>query len=66
MMREISEAITALCRTIVKATVTVEHSIDLADREVKLLEQRQDLRMAEAQHELKQRVEQFRLELDRL
>ncbi len=66
MMREITEAIAAVCRTIVKTTATVEHTIDLADKEVQLLDKRQNLRMAEINHELDQRQQYFTKQLEQI
>ena len=66
MLKDISIAIAAICRTIVKSTVTIEHTIDLADREVNLLERRQQIRMTEIDLELDQRQLEYRQRLEQL
>ena len=66
MIKDISLAIAAVCRTIVKATVTVEHTIDLADREVNLLEKRQHIRMNDINHELDERRQQLMKRIEQL
>lgn len=52
MLKSISNAISATFRTIEKTANVVEHTVDLADREVQLLEKRQDKRMKEILKEL--------------
>lgn len=66
MMKEISAAISALCQVIVKSTQTAEHLVDIADREVNLLEKRQDIRMAEINHELDHRQQTLRHQIEQL
>lgn len=52
MIKSISTAIASIFRTVEKAANVVEHTVDLADREVQLLEKRQDIRMKNIHKEL--------------
>ena len=64
MFKSITSAISSIFRTIEKVSSTVEHSVDLADREVQLLEQRQEIRMAEIKQELDTKKAAFQLALE--
>ena len=63
MFKSITSAISSIFSTIGKASAVMEHTVDLADREVKLLEQRQEIRMSEIKQELSQKECQFKAEL---
>ena len=63
MFKSITSAISSIFSTIEKASTVMEHTVELADREVKLLEQRQEIRMTEIKQELIQREHQFKAEL---
>ena len=52
MFKSISNAIVALFRTVEKSANVLEHTVDLADREVQLLEERQNIRMTNIRKEL--------------